>query len=85
MGSIFKKYQRKISYASIGGGCVKSKMQGGWVGQKCGDFQRTYFLDAPFAASQTVNKKELHANVKVNEEDDIQRHTMNDIQYTLNA
>ena len=34
------------------GGWLRSNayscVQGEWVGQKCGDFERKYFLDAPY-------------------------------------
>ena len=57
-------------------GWVKSKaysrVLGGWVGQKCDDFERTYFMDDPFRAVLKVTfaniSAEYSCNIKTTED-----------------
>ena len=53
MSYIFHEISKKPSYVrtEVGGwfnSIAYSRVQGGWVGQKRGDFERTYFMDDPF-------------------------------------
>ena len=49
MSNMLHEVSKKTYVRTEMGGCVYSKVysriQGGWVGQKCGDFESTYFMD----------------------------------------